>query len=292
MTKYILFKSALVFSIFAGMVAIDSGPLATPAHAQRRGNGNDENRDERRPDERRGADERGGGGEEGRGRWGGGGRGRWGRRPGGDDGERRDREPRRENNEGDERNNESREGADRPRMDVKGYASDLVKKYDKNGNMMLEEEERAQLTGPAARADLNKDNVITVEEIVGSLSNRGSSAGGRDRRSGREREEGASDRPTGKAEATSKKRVYTSATAASGSGKEKEATKRRSYRFTPATERLTGNLPSWFKSRDRNKDGQVSMSEYSRSWTDRLARQYRELDLNDDGVITAKEAAE
>ena len=89
-----------------------------------------------------------------------------------------------------------------------------------------------------------------------------------------------------------KQRVYTSVAAGKGAGKEKEGDKRRSYRFTPATERLTGNLPSWFKSRDRNKDGQVSMSEYSRSWTDRLARQYRELDLNDDGVITAKEAAE
>jgi EF hand domain-containing protein len=288
MNNHFLSKSALVFSILAGTFVVDCGPLTTPVLAQRRGNDNNENRDERQAEERRAGDQRGG--DEGRGRWAG--RGRWGRRGSGEEGDRRNREPRRENEDEEERDSENRDGADRPRMDVSGYARDLVKKYDKNGNMMLEEEERGDLTGPAARADLNDDKVITVEEIAGSLSNRGSSErGGRDRRSNRERSEGDSDRTAGKTEATAKKRVYTSVTAGS-SDKDKEADKRKSYRFTPATERLTGNLPSWFKSRDRNKDGQVSMSEYSRSWTDRLARQYRELDLNDDGVITSKEAAE
>ncbi len=261
-------------------------PLATPALAQRRGNDDDNDGDERRADARSGDNERGG--DEGRGR--GGGRRGWGRRGGGDEGERREREPRREDDDDDEER-EDREGAGRPSTDVSDYARDLVKKYDKNGNKMLEEDERGELRGPAAQADLNDDKVITVEEIVGSLSNRGSAARGRDRSVRRERNEGDSDRAAGKTDATAKKRVYTSV-AAGSSAKDKEADKRRSYRFTPASERLNGNLPSWFKTRDRNKDGQVSMSEYSRSWTDRLARQYRELDLNDDGVITSKEAAQ
>ncbi len=284
MNKHILFKSALVFSILVGMVVVDCGPLAAPTFAQRPTGDNDDD-DERRADERRGGDERGG--DEGRGRRGG--RGGWGRRGGGAEGERRDRE-RRSNENDEEERDEDRDSERGPRNE--GYARQLVKMHDKNGDMMLQEEERAKLTGPAARADLDDDKVITVEEITEQLNRESAQRGGRDRRPGREREVGASDRAAGKPEATAKKRVYTSVTASSGAGKEKEADKRRSYRFTPATERLTGNLPSWFKSRDRNKDGQVSMNEYSRSWTARLARQYRELDLNDDGVITPKEAAE
>lgn len=72
---------------------------------------------------------------------------------------------------------------------------------------------------------------------------------------------------------------------------EKEATARRTYRFTPATEKLPTGLPSWFKSQDKNHDGQVSMSEYSRSWSKSTVAKFRSYDLNGDGVVTAKEAA-
>jgi hypothetical protein len=160
--------------------------------------------------------------------------------------------------------------------------------HDKNGDMMLQEEERAKLTGPAARADSDGDKVITVEEIIAQSTSESSGRGRRDRRPRRDDNASASE-SAAKSEGAAKKRVYTSL-AAGGSGK--EADKRKSYRFTPAQERLTGNLPSWFKSRDRNEDGQVSMSEYSRSWTARLVRQFQDIDLNDDGVITPKEAAD
>ena len=46
------------------------------------------------------------------------------------------------------------------------YAKGLVKMHDKNGNMMLEAEERKELRGRAAEADLNKDGVITIDELV------------------------------------------------------------------------------------------------------------------------------
>jgi len=287
MKKHILLKSALVFFIVAGTVTVDCWPLASPAFAQRRDDDDDDD-DERQADERRRDDERGDG--EGRGQWEG--RRGWGRRRGGggDDGERRGRERGRDETDDQERDNDGDEGGG-PR--IEGWARGIVKENDKNGDMMLQKDEQSGLRGPAARADLDGDDVITVEEIVRSVSNRGSPERGRgDRRPRRDENEGGSEDAASKSETAAKKRVYTSVTAGSGTGKEKEADKRKSYRFTPATERLTGNLPSWFKSRDRNKDGQVSMSEYSRSWTDRLARQYRELDLNDDGVITAKEAAE
>jgi hypothetical protein len=286
MSKYILFKSACVFALLAGMVVVDCGPLAGPAFAQRPNRDNDDEAEDRRGEQR--------GGEEGRNR-GGGGR-RWGGRRGGgfgggEDGGRRGRERQRDEDGDEEQDDEDRDENRSGRMDVSGYARDLVKQYDKNGDNMLQEDERSGLRGPVARADLDNDNVITAEEIVRSLTDRESSGRGRrERRSGGEENQANSDRAAGKSDATAKKRVYTSVVAGNGSGK--EADKRKSYRFTPAQDRLTGNLPSWFKTRDRNKAGQVSMSEYGRSWNSRLVRQFQDVDLNDDGVITSKEAAE
>jgi hypothetical protein len=283
MSKSILFKSALVFSVLASMVVVDCGPLANPAFAQRPSRERDDDDDD---DERGGASERGG--DQGGNRWEG--RRRWGRGRGGggEEGERRGRQ--RDEND-DEDQDEDRDDDAGPR--IEGWARRIVEENDKNGDKMLQEDERGGLRGPVARADLDGDNVITVDEIVRSLSNRESpERGRRDRRAGREGEGGAAASTANKSEGAAKKRVYTSIAAGSAVGKEKEADNRKSYRFTPAQERLTGDLPSWFKTRDRNKDGQVSMSEYSRSWTARLVRQFQEVDLNDDGVITPKEAAE
>jgi Ca2+-binding EF-hand superfamily protein len=159
--------------------------------------------------------------------------------------------------------------------------------------MMLEGDERSQLRGPAAAADLNNDNVITVEELVARLSNRESTNRESSERVPRDRgdrdKDAVSDRGSSTSSTTNKTRVFTGSAGGSGSGKEK-ADKRRSYRFTPPTERLGTDLPSWFKSRDRNEDGQVAMSEYSRTWSERMVREFQRYDLNNDGVITPKEA--
>ncbi len=74
-------------------------------------------------------------------------------------------------------------------------------------------------------------------------------------------------------------------------GTSKDADKRRSYRFSKAIDKLPTGLPSWFTSRDSNRDGQVSMSEYSRSVSQSMVSEFRRYDANDDGMITAKEAA-
>src|SRR5205823_2864293 len=71
----------------------------------------------------------------------------------------------------------------------------------------------------------------------------------------------------------------------------KEGDKRHSYRFTSASDRKPG-LPSELKSRDANGDGQVSMSEFSRNWSSSTVDDFRRWDLNNDGIITPKEAAQ
>ena len=61
------------------------------------------------------------------------------------------------------------------------------------------------------------------------------------------------------------------------------------YRITPATERLPKDLPSWFLRGDVDGDGQVSMAEYTTTWTDQLAAEFIKLDANGDGIITPAE---
>jgi hypothetical protein len=83
------------------------------------------------------------------------------------------------------------------------------------------------------------------------------------------------------------KRIFTGT--AGGTGK--NADKRHSYRFSTAVDKLPAGLPSWFKSRDANGDGQVSLGEYSRTMSQSIVSEFRRYDLNDDGIVTAKEAA-
>ncbi|MDP6445912.1 MAG: EF-hand domain-containing protein [Pirellulaceae bacterium] len=52
-----------------------------------------------------------------------------------------------------------------------------------------------------------------------------------------------------------------------------------------------GSRSGWFAERDRNLDGQVSMSEYAETWTDALLAEFGRYDSNQDGLISAAESA-
>jgi Ca2+-binding EF-hand superfamily protein len=185
-------------------------------------------------------------------------------------------------------------------MGLESYAKTLVTKYDKNSNMMLEADERAELKGEAAKSDVNKDGVITVTELVTHLSSGSSSASltpaGSAAANGTSSAPNAS-RPTegrsdgGDANASSgdkgPRRVYT----ALPTKLNEAADKRHSSRFISPAERLPTGLPPFFKSSDRNRDGQVSMSEYSRTWSKSKVDEFLRYDRNKDGMITAKEVA-
>jgi Ca2+-binding EF-hand superfamily protein len=81
------------------------------------------------------------------------------------------------------------------------------------------------------------------------------------------------------------------ATSHSASESKPAKDKQKSYRFKTAKERLPAGLPGWFTSKDANGDGQVSMSEYSKSWTESQAAEFKRYDKDNDGIITAEEAA-
>lgn len=164
--------------------------------------------------------------------------------------------------------------------------------------MMLEGDERAGLRGEAAKSDLNGDGVITVDEIVMHLSapnaaaspttstasrDGGSSSGGD---ANRREAFGHSSRWDRSASRT----TSTATASASGSGEVEKITSEgpKTYRFKSPKERLPDGLPGFF-SRDGNSDGQISMSEYSSHWTERMVAEFRRYDLDNDGMITPQE---
>jgi EF hand domain-containing protein len=199
-------------------------------------------------------------------------------------------------------------------IDLRSWATRLVKEHDKNSDMILQPEEQGFLGSSAAAQDLDHDGKITIDELVmyrsggssatsspapaaGTSSTPATDSGqGSDRDRDRSRfgygrrdgESSGDNRPKSDSDPMSK-RVFTGTAGGIGSTT-KEGDKRHSYRFTRGSDKLPTGLPSWFKSRDTNGDGQVSMSEYSRSWSSSTAAEFRRLDRNDDGVVTAKEA--
>jgi hypothetical protein len=191
----------------------------------------------------------------------------------------RRRDDRRSERRDDRRNQDAADPAE--------YARSLMRDRDKNENGTLEGEELRDLRGSAARADADKDGVITLDELVASSSNSGGRNGQGDKpASGTAANKAVAGGGTSPSMAS---RVFTALASPSGTGSTGSAKAKRTYRFTPPSERA--GLPAWIKSRDRNKNGQVEMSEFGRSWSQRTVNDFRRYDLNDDGVVTPKEAA-
>jgi hypothetical protein len=279
---------SLVCVVGCGILAVN-GPLGQPTAAwaqesERGSRPEGESREDRRE---RGRNRNGGGD---RGRDGGGGR------PGGDEARRDDRSggTNPASASPSSTNSKPTSSGAAASMNMTDYAKSLVKQHDKNGDFMLQPEERKELRGRAAEADLNKDGVITIDELVAHLSSSSpapsTSASLPSSLPPANGSGSASEVDRAKGDAEVAKRVFTGSAGGLASST-KEGDKRRSYRFTPASERLPTGLPGWFKSKDANGDGQVLMSEYSRSWSKSTVAEYRRYVLNDDGVITPKEAA-
>lgn len=159
------------------------------------------------------------------------------------------------------------------------YAKGFLNQYDKNKNGVLEKEEWT-FKSDHFSADINKDNVITLDELsakfaadakamtASSSPAAGSSDRGRGRFGGGGRGGDRSDRSTSSTDP------------------------KKSYRVLTATERLPKGLPDWFARNDIDADGQVSMAEYMTEFTDARAAEFASYDLNGDGIITPEECLE
>jgi hypothetical protein len=65
---------------------------------------------------------------------------------------------------------------------------------------------------------------------------------------------------------------------------------RKSWRSLSPGERMPKGLPDWFLKKDADGDGQVTMAEFSTSWTASLVAEFDGYDLNHDGMIVPAEA--
>lgn len=155
---------------------------------------------------------------------------------------------------------------------MRKWASDTVAKHDQNGDKILEGEELAKLGQSSRSADTNSDGKITVDELY-QFSSKGSSS--------------TASTTAAKPATTLATSAATTDTAAGPKSRTITNDKRKSFRFKSTKDRIN----NWrFSSRDANGDGQVSMSEYSRSWSDRTAGEFTRYDKDSDGMITAEEA--
>jgi hypothetical protein len=158
---------------------------------------------------------------------------------------------------------------------INKQASDLIDRHDKNSNHILEGDELKEL-GMSRGADQNGDQAITKNELVAFYTPKPPSS--TSTQSASSSASAAESRPS-----TSSKTVENP----NGGDVRKLVNKtRKSYRFKLAKERIK----TWrFASRDANGDGQVAMSEYSRSWSDRTAAEFQRYDRDNDGMITPEE---
>jgi hypothetical protein len=171
-----------------------------------------------------------------------------------------------------------------------------LRRYDQNGNGVLERDEWSQMRGDPSAADKNKDGKITEQELSEWLPEQGRNGGGG--RGGFGMFFGGGDESGGGRGAWGNRgdgggESRGSSSSDSQDGKGDEAEKPKSYRLKSTSERIAEkfkDLPSWFSGKDSDGDGQVSMSEYASTWTNSTANQFSRLDHNGDGVITPSEA--
>ncbi|MEX1042845.1 MAG: hypothetical protein WDZ51_19585 [Pirellulaceae bacterium] len=181
-------------------------------------------------------------------------------RRGGDD---RNSDRGRDGERTDARDGEDNEGASTPDATprnstssdkYRSYAENLIKKYDENEDGYLDEGEWGELrVGNPADFDRNNDGKLSLDELAARLASMSQSVAGDNSR------------------------------VSVGSS-------RTSSRFLTPAERLPRGLPDWFKQNDADGDGQISMGEFTDSWTESKVKEFERYDLNGDGVITAQEA--
>ncbi len=170
----------------------------------------------------------------------------------------------------------SRGGSSGDRMAM--MTDSIMRRYDQNGNGILEKSEWGSFRTDPSAADKNRDSKITKEELQAWMAERMSGRGGGDRGS----RFGSRGSSRGGSESGSDN-------GGGGSGLVTTNTSRRSYKLTRAVERLPSDLPAWFARQDTNGDGQVSMAEYSRSWSQAVVDEFSTFDLNGDGIVTVAE---
>lgn len=178
-------------------------------------------------------------------------------------------EERREERSSSSRSSSSRDNDSTPQLDEGAlrerytrYVTSIIgsRDEDKNGTLSMEEASRVAREEELKAADADGDEELSQDELVNffvkrAIGETGGSGGSTMTRS----------RPT----RSSVRNVYTR---------------------TGAVEKLESNgVSDSFIEQDTNRDGQIQMSEYARTWSQRVYDQFQEMDQNHDGVLSPSE---
>jgi len=178
---------------------------------------------------------------------------------------------------------------------VERYASRLLAAYDVDQNGRLESEEWQQLRGDPARIDRDGDGEVTRDELAAHVFDYG-----RSRRLGAATaNQGTTVEPSRDDPLASNVRSGRAPNRVNSGGKSSPATessdadrdqRRRNLKFYVSPKRLPSNLPSWFLDRDKDGDAQLTLSEFTAGSGGGRAEEFRRLDGNRDGLVTAQES--
>ena len=153
------------------------------------------------------------------------------------------------------------------------YVSELIQQYDKNNDKQLDKKEiEAMRRKPPESADRNKDGKLSHSEMLAYYDRSSStSSSSRTKSSGRGLPSRSLNR-SGYANRTSSKIDV------------------KEYVTKDFEDRIrNAGADSKFMNLDLNKDGQVQMHEFTEEWDEKQLEEFREYDLNGDGIITPKE---
>ena len=171
-------------------------------------------------------------------------------------------------------------------------AARVFRYYDRNNDGKIDQEEmqRSRRGADLMQYDRNRDGVITLDEMeyryarrrientrtaaTGGQGERDQAQQGGDRR-GRGGREGGREGGDGRGQSNGNPSPYAAL---------------NSYRVVAPVERLPEGLPDWFYRNDADGDGQISMAEFSATWTEAVLEDFYQFDLNRDGLITPEEA--
>ncbi len=170
----------------------------------------------------------------------------------------------------------------------------MMKRYDKNGDGVLDKSEWSQMSGDPEKYDRNHDGKITLDELIDGLKNWN-----------RPDDNGSSAKAAVAAPATSSAShaaVNASAPAGDSTAAVGSTGRRGSFgagrgnssissgpHYRSPKERLPEGLPDWFISADADGDGQVSLHEFASPLTEEKLAEFNKYDLNGDGFITPDE---
>ncbi len=191
-----------------------------------------------------------------------------------------------------------------PPAKIVRYTGRLFVHYDTDGNGKLDPAEWDHMQGRPASMDRNQDGQITLAEMILHFNDYA-----RTRRLGYSTPNNSSNSPepagqetTGQApippgpgqDQTSGKLPITSnhrGLARSGTTTEDQAeTGGPNAPFYVPARLRPNNLPGWFSQRDRNGDLQLSQEEFAPTHSREAIKSFEQLDTNQDGLLTPKEA--